>query len=204
MPAPLARLVPVEADREPAGGLHLLQEGLDLGGVHLRRRHTGEAEDHRLVGVVPDAGEGERSTELHAHTCNPVQQALNHQCLGEAPASNQRADGVAAGWADADLEQLEGRRVDGVEHCGGCLAHELLWGRGPLRCTTAAAAATLRRGLLVRSGCAPCRGRETNGLRSGAFGSALVATLSAAARRVVLDVRWGGRRHSWKTNLGRE
>mmetsp|Transcript_4484 Transcript_4484/g.11314 ORF Transcript_4484/g.11314 Transcript_4484/m.11314 type:complete len:203 (+) Transcript_4484:203-811(+) len=202
MPALLACLVPVEADREPAGGLHLLQEGLDLGGVHLRRRHTGEAEDHRLVGVVADAGEGERSTELHAHARNPVQQALNHQCLGEAPTSNQRADGVAAGWADADLEQLEGRREDGVEHCGGCLTHELLWGRGPLRCTAAAAALGL--GFPVRSGCAPCYGLETNGLRSGGFGSALVATLSAAARRVVLDVRWGGRRHSWKTNLDRE
>mmetsp|Transcript_100189 Transcript_100189/g.321285 ORF Transcript_100189/g.321285 Transcript_100189/m.321285 type:complete len:204 (+) Transcript_100189:1610-2221(+) len=203
MPALLARLVRVETDREPAGGLHLLQEGLDLGGVHLRRRHTGEAEDHSLVGVVADAGEGERSTELHAHARHPVQQTLNHQRLREAPASNQRADGVAAGWADADLEQLEGRRGDGVEHCGGCLAHELLWGRGPLRCT-AAVAATLRLGLLVRSGCAPCCGRETNGLHNGGFGSALVATLSAAARRVVLDVRWGGRRHSWKTNLGRE
>ena len=81
--------------------------GLDGGWVHRVGSFAGEAEEDSAVGAVADAGEGERAVEVDEDMVRAVEAACGVELADEAESGAHGADGVGAGGAYADLEELE-------------------------------------------------------------------------------------------------
>ncbi|MCY1242858.1 hypothetical protein D9M72_558500 [compost metagenome] len=76
-------------------------------GIHAIRLFAFQAQQHGLVTAVAFAGGAEGTIQLHLQALGIVQQALAAQAFDEARGGTHRAHGMRAGWANADLEQVE-------------------------------------------------------------------------------------------------
>lgn len=86
-------------------------DGLDVAGhlIHVDgvRLVAAEAEQHRLVTAVALAGGAQRAIQLGGDTGHLRHVAVVFQGVGEQRGRAHRADGVGAGGADTDFEQVE-------------------------------------------------------------------------------------------------
>ncbi|MNO98508.1 hypothetical protein D3C76_902560 [compost metagenome] len=79
----------------------------DLRGIDAIRPFTHQAHDRRAVGAVADAGGRQRAVQAHFDAADPVEQLALAQGADEQRGGAHRADGMRAGRADTDLEQVE-------------------------------------------------------------------------------------------------
>ena len=92
---------------EPLGLAHLGDERLGRVRIDAVRALAAEAEDHRLVGRVALAGEGERAEQRDLDRGDPVDRAGRDEPVGERRGGLHRPDRMRRRRADADLEELE-------------------------------------------------------------------------------------------------
>ncbi|MNI57718.1 hypothetical protein D3C73_1127980 [compost metagenome] len=86
---------------------NLLQARSDGFGIHGVRVFAFQAQQHSLVTAVAFAGGAERAVQLDLDAGGGRQQPFTAQAFDEAHSGAHRADGVGAGGADANLEQVE-------------------------------------------------------------------------------------------------
>ena len=93
-----------------------------------------EAEQDGAIGSVSVAGEGERAVEIDGDVRDVCELACRVERASEAQRGSHGTDGMRAGGADADLEELEEAGVHG-DHCrrgvkrcvGACLVCRCLF-----------------------------------------------------------------------------
>ena len=97
----------------------LAVDGVGVDGV---RRLAHQAEDDTAIGTVALASGAEGAIQLHAHAGHLRHQPIGFESRGEHQRGAHRADGVRAGRADANLEEVENRNSHGVRLRGalGC------------------------------------------------------------------------------------
>ena len=84
--------------------LHPPRNAIDVDGLGLL---TLEAEHHGLVGAVAATGRAERAVQMYRQVPDPVKYAHLLQFGRKQARSPHRADGMRAGGADTDREQVE-------------------------------------------------------------------------------------------------
>ncbi|MNY36429.1 hypothetical protein D3C86_1709160 [compost metagenome] len=92
---------------QAAVAANLLQARSDGFGIHGVRVFTFQAQQHSLVTAVAFAGGAERAVQLDLDAGGGRQQPFTAQAFDETRSGAHRADGVGAGGADANLEQVE-------------------------------------------------------------------------------------------------
>ncbi|MNV32247.1 hypothetical protein D3C71_1235780 [compost metagenome] len=92
---------------QASAATNVLQAGGDGFGVNGVRMLAFQAEQHGLVAAVALAGGAERAVQLDFDASGCRQQVFTAQTFDEARGGAHRADGVGAGGADANLEQVE-------------------------------------------------------------------------------------------------
>ena len=96
----------------PVEGKHLLVADalhfrLDLVRVDAVRNLAGKPEQNRAVGIVPAAGQRERSIKVDDDAGGLSQLAARRELVGETAGRAHRPDGVRARRPEADLEQVK-------------------------------------------------------------------------------------------------
>nr|GEU28576.1 hypothetical protein [Tanacetum cinerariifolium] len=109
--APFERHLVGAQQRQLAGFLGRRQLRVHAGGHHVLRRLAHQAQDHRLVGGVADAGQRQRAVQLGrdaGHAIHAIQRRAVEQ---EAARGHHGAHRVRTRWSDTDLEQIENTHV---------------------------------------------------------------------------------------------
>jgi len=118
----------VEGNRMPAEQLQFAtladrrEAGRDAVGIHRFGLLALQSEQHGPVTAVALAGSAERAVQLDPEAGSGGQQFVALQPVGEAPCGAHGADGVRAGRADADLEQVEDAEGHGVLRGRACIS----------------------------------------------------------------------------------
>src|SRR6185437_9487004 len=99
-------LVPAEQP-DAAAPADALQSRLDAVGIDRLGVAALETHEHRAVGPVAEAGQGERAVKTHRHLLGCRQQPVALQAQGELVRGAHGPHGVRAGRPDADLENIE-------------------------------------------------------------------------------------------------
>ena len=100
-------LVVAVGQRQAAALFDVADKARNAVDVHVVRQVAGQAHDDGDIGVVAFTGQRQRTVHVDHHAGGVLQLLLGDQIVDELFAGFHRANGVGAGWADANLENIE-------------------------------------------------------------------------------------------------
>ncbi|MOA39083.1 hypothetical protein D3C78_1608330 [compost metagenome] len=75
--------------------------------INIVRQVTRQPHDNGDIGVVTFAGQRQRTVDVHHHASGIHQLLAGNQFIDKQLAGFHRADGVGAGWANTNFENIE-------------------------------------------------------------------------------------------------
>ncbi len=100
-------LVMAVGQRQAAALFDVADKARNAVDVHVVRQVAGQAHDDGDIGVVTFTGQRQRTVHVDHHAGGVLQLLVGDQIVDELFAGFHRANGVGAGWADANLENIE-------------------------------------------------------------------------------------------------